>query len=664
MNIFDLSAVLKLDKKDYDKGLTDAESRAYTWGSRVGKAAKIGAKAVAATATAIVGVSAALKKGISSTAEYGDKVDKMSQKIGISSDAYQKWDYVMQRAGTSIDSMKMGMKTLAKQAQSNSDAFQKLGISQEEVKSLNQEELFEKTVRGLAGMEQGTERAALASQLLGRAGADMAPLLNEGTKEIDKQMKMAVDYGMVMPAAAVKASAAFEDSVTTMKMTATGLKNKLMGELLPAATKVTDGLALIFKGDYTEGADKVGEGVNGIADKVLKAIPQIAKVGGKIIKAIGDSVMENLPVLTKTVVNIIVAMTTYAIQNAPMLIDAFTKILIELIKAIPMIIGKLIDTLPELLKSKGGVIVTAVLGIWTAVKAIGIVQGIMGFISTLMTVISPVGLVVAAIATAVALIILNWDKVKEVLGKVGGFFANIFKTIGSFFGKIFSAIGGFIKRMFTAGINLVKGLWNGIKSWFGNLFSKVVEKVKGIPKAVVNAVSAMYEAGVNLVKGLWQGIKDWWKNLWGDLKKKSEGLGAVTQRALDEHSPSKVFAKIGKNLVLGLDKGIKDTWGVVEDTMGTLNEMVQGGVDDELDLGIEGDDGYESVTDSFGIKTTTGSGAGTAAQVLNIPTPEDRSGRDVTVILELNRTQLARTVFRLNNEETQRVGLDLAGGTV
>ena len=36
--------------------------------------------------------------------------------------------------------------------------------------------------------------------------------------------------------------------------------------------------------------------------------------------------------------------------------------------------------------------------------------------------------------------------------------------------------------------------------------------------------------------------------------------------------------------------------------------------------------------------------------------------REMTVILQLDRMQLARTVFKLNNEETQRVGMKLSGG--
>ena len=209
MNVFELFAKINVDSSGFESSVKKAGS--------VAKNALLGATGAIAVGTALMGkqfVSAA-----KDTAAYGDNVDKMSQKIGISAESYQKWDYVMQRAGTSIDSMKMGMKTLSKQAESNSDAFQKLGISQEQVASMSQEELFEATVRGLAGMEEGTERAALASELLGRAGADMGPLLNQGTEAIDEQMEMAEKYGMVMPDSAVKASAAFEDSVTTMKMT-------------------------------------------------------------------------------------------------------------------------------------------------------------------------------------------------------------------------------------------------------------------------------------------------------------------------------------------------------------------------------------------------------------------------------------------------------------
>ena len=149
----------------------------------------------------------AFGKAISDVSKYGDHVDKMSQKIGMSREGFQKWDYVLQRAGTSIDSMAPVMKTLSNAAVSNSKAFQELGISQEEVANMSQEELFGKTIEALSGMEEGAERTALASKLLGRGASELAPLINGGTEAIQEQMEMAEKYGMVMSDDAVGISA-------------------------------------------------------------------------------------------------------------------------------------------------------------------------------------------------------------------------------------------------------------------------------------------------------------------------------------------------------------------------------------------------------------------------------------------------------------------------
>ena len=41
-----------------------------------------------------------------------DRVDKLSQKIGISRKGFQEWDYVLSQSGADIEKMQVGMKTL------------------------------------------------------------------------------------------------------------------------------------------------------------------------------------------------------------------------------------------------------------------------------------------------------------------------------------------------------------------------------------------------------------------------------------------------------------------------------------------------------------------------------------------------------------------------
>lgn len=57
-----------------------------------------------------------------------------------------------------------------------------------------------------------------------------------------------------------------------------------------------------------------------------------------------------------------------------------------------------------------------------------------------------------------------------------------------------------------------------------------------------------------------------------------------------------------------------------------------------------------------------GGGFANSASVLSAMESEQNSNRNLTVILELEKNELAKAVYQLNNEETQRVGLSLAGG--
>ena len=118
MNVFELMAKISLDTSGYTKSLDTAIKAA-------GTVAKVGVAAFAAVGTAAVGAGVKLVKETANVASYGDNIDKMSQKMGISAKAYQEWDAVMQHSGTSIDALKPSMKTMANQAQQGAEEFQK-----------------------------------------------------------------------------------------------------------------------------------------------------------------------------------------------------------------------------------------------------------------------------------------------------------------------------------------------------------------------------------------------------------------------------------------------------------------------------------------------------------------------------------------------------------
>lgn len=554
MDLFELVAKLTLDSSEYEKGISNSQSSAKTWGSSLAKAGKIGIAAITATTAAVVAFGVGLTKSVNSVADYGDKVDKMSQKIGISTDAYQKWDYVMQRAGTNVDNLKMGMKTLSQQAEKGSDAFQKLGISQEEVAKLSQEDLFEKTVKGLADMEAGTERTVLATQLLGRAGADLAPLLNQGSEAIEEQMKIAEKYGMVMPEETVKASAAFEDSVTTMQMTMTGFKNRALGEFLPAFTQITDGLALLFTGDMS-GLESIEAGLDGIVDKINGMLPIVMEIGGKIVGNIALSIVENLPNLTTSAVGIITSIVQSLLSNLPMIVQSAAMILVSLANGLS-------TNLPTLIPVMVNAVVTMVTTLLDNVDLI--VNAAVQLITALAK-----GLVIS---------------IPIIVGKV----PEIIKSLA----KAIVEVG---KELISSGISLMKDLASGITKGFGSIPSKAKSLASKIPTAIKNGVGSLVGIGKNLIEGLWNGIKAKFDSVISRVKALAAKLPSAVKKVLGISSPSKVFMELGKWIPEGLALGIEKNMGVVNDASDAMADATMFSAEG-ANLGIEGaSSGYGAV---------------------------------------------------------------------
>lgn len=338
MNVYDLVASITLDTSEYDKGLDNSEGKAQSFGSKLKSglvtAGKIGVGAVAAVGTAVVGMSAVMAKQTGEVAAYGDNIDKMSQKMGISAQAYQEWDAIMQHSGTSIDSMQRGMVTLAKAAEDNSDAFQKLGISQEEVANMSQEDLFARTIAGLQGMEEGTERTALAQKLLGGSAKELGALLNTSAEDTEAMRQRVHELGGVMSDEAVKAAAAYQDSLQDMQTSVDGLKRGLISDFMPSITTVMDGLTAIFSGDGETGLGLLRTGISDAIKQIQESVPMFLEAGGEILKALYQAIMENLPQIAEGGTELIINLITGIINALPELIPAVVTMVATIVQTL------------------------------------------------------------------------------------------------------------------------------------------------------------------------------------------------------------------------------------------------------------------------------------------------------------------------------------------
>lgn len=144
---------------------------------------------------------------------------------------------------------------------------------------------------------------------------------------------------------------------------------------------------------------------------------------------------------------------------------------------------------------------------------------------------------------------------------------------------VMAAISAFIDfvtqnlpQIIEMGFQILVQLTVGIIKAIPQLVSKIPEIIKAIIGGLKAGISGIVDVGKNIVQGVWQGIQQ----LGGWLRDKVQGFfsGIVNgvKNALGIHSPSKVFAGIGKFMALGLGEG----W---DDEYSSIKRDIEGGLD-------------------------------------------------------------------------------------
>ena len=494
-----------------------AEKASGGWSVLKGTMADLAASAIKTAASAI---SDTAKEMITGAAEYGDTIDKMSQKMGMSSDAYQEWDFVLQHCGASIESLKPAMKTLATAAESGSDAFAQLGISQEQIAGMSQEQLFDATIAGLQNVTDETQRTYLAGKLLGRGATELGPLLNTSADDVADMRAQVHDLGGVMGSDAVKAAAAYQDSLQNMRYAFSGLKNNISGELLPTLTLIMDGVTKMLTGGGDEVAAAVGDLVVSLSGQLTAQAPRMMSVALTFIAALVTGLLSALPDLMGAAVDLVGALLLGIADQLPGIITAAMSALLGIVATItsPESITLLIQAARQLMLALARGLITAI---------------------------------------------------PQLIDAVPGIITNL---VESFYAMLPEIIG--------VGIEIVIALASGLVSNTGHIIAAVPRLVETIVRGFLACIKSYWSIGKSIVDGIRKGITEQWQRLKTDVSNLFTGLVDWIKKLLGIHSPSTVFAGIGTNMAKGIGAGWQDTIGDINrDIAATLQPQYVVGVD-------------------------------------------------------------------------------------
>jgi len=318
IEIFKLMGSILVDSSKAEESISKTEKKAESFGTKLGGGIKTAGKWAVGVGAAATAVGAAMFGVSTKAAEATDKIDKMSQKVGISRQAYQEWDFILSQNGTSIDKMQVGMKTLvsrmdeaAKGTGEGAKAFQKLQLDAIDplTGSLkSQEQMFEETVKKLQEMPDGAEKAGLAFDLFGKAGTELMPLLNGTGGSVDELKQKAKDLGLVLSDETVDAGVKFTDTMDQLKRSFGAVGTSLGAALMPmfislaewimahmpeiqATIKVVfDNIKLFIEG-LQEFWDEHGAEISEAVSVVWEGIQLIIQTAMDVIKGIIDVVM-------------------------------------------------------------------------------------------------------------------------------------------------------------------------------------------------------------------------------------------------------------------------------------------------------------------------------------------------------------------------------------
>lgn len=231
----------------------------------------------------------------------GDQIDKMRQRTNWSAESLSELRHVADITGTELEGIEKATRKLSQSIVEGAQGmasytryFDALGLSAAELKELNPEEAFWKVAEAAANMGNEVEQTAIMTQLFGRSGTQLLPMLKEGKAGIDELRQEAHDLGLVFDEDAASAAANLQDNITRLKGAVTGLTYEVAEAAAPTFDAWAVSLTQTAKGikEFANDNQSLTNGlvntaisagtVSAVFGTILYTLPKLLQVSGMV----------------------------------------------------------------------------------------------------------------------------------------------------------------------------------------------------------------------------------------------------------------------------------------------------------------------------------------------------------------------------------------------
>jgi hypothetical protein len=554
INLFDLFAKISLDTSEYDSGVKDVSKSGGSLASKLknglasaGKVAAAGIGAITAAAGAAVGGLLALE---SSTEEYRvaqGKLNTAFEAAGYGAEtaqqAYNSFYGILGDTDTATEASQL----LAKLADSAEDVSTwtdiAAGVAGTFGDSLPIEGLIEAS-NETAKVGQVTGVLADALNWAGISEDDFNARLSACSSESERnQLIMDTLSGTYDEAseafyrnneALVESrnnQAQLDATLATLGQTVSNVKNRLLTEFLPAISNVATAFSGMLSG--AAGADQeFASAVQGLVNVAVSKLPEFLSMGVQILSSLASGIVQSIPTLVAAVPQIVAEIGEALTELLPQVLNMGVQLLDQLVSGIETGLPDMVARLPQ------------------------IVDNFLSFLTEHLPDILDKGVEM-----------LN-SLVNGIINTIPQMVASLPKIITSFV----TFIANNLPKIIEAGINILVNLIAGIIKAIPQLVAALPQIIAAIVDGIAALMGSIVDIGKNIVEGIWEGIQ----NAIGWFTDKITGFfsGIIdgVKGMLGIHSPSRVFADMGKNMALGLGQG----W---DNEYDRIRRDIEGGMD-------------------------------------------------------------------------------------
>ena len=345
---------------------------------------------------------------------------------------------------------------------------------------------------------------------------------------------------------------------------------------------------------------------------IIQSLPAIVEAAVQIVSTLATGIGESLPTLVPAIVQAVTTIVQTLADNLSMILDAALQLIMGLAQGLLDAIPVLIEALPQIIVS----IVDFLIGAIPQIIDAGI-QLLTSLVSALPEIITAVvaaipqiidGLVTAVLGSIPQLIDAGMKLLVSLIQNLPQIITTVVGAIPKIVASLVNAIVGNVDKIILAGVKLLVSLIKNLPQIIVSIVKAVPQIIAAIVKGFAGGAAQMASIGLNLIKGIWNGIGDAASWLWGKVSGFCSNLMSKIKGFFGIHSPSTEMAWVGEMLVEGLAGSIEDNGGEavkaaeglsegISDVMNGLAEDMKTSI--PTDFHLDADASVRSVTDGM-----------------------------------------------------------------